>query len=635
VPVRVYNNIDEPQSILVEVFPSDGIDLIGDTIKSVEAYEKEISVTHFRIRVTESGLQSFKVSVSGTTHTDTLQKEVRVLPDGYEISFSLVGRQQFSEQDGKVEVNERFEIPDEAVPDTQMVDVKIYPGIFSYIVEGLDSILQMADGCFEQITSLTYPNILVLDYMNNTNQTAAGIRPRVEQLINLGYQKMTTFEVENRGGFSLCGDQHPDLFMTAYGLQVLSDMSRVGNVDTDLIQRAANWIFSQQYGEGYWEDINNDSLPLTAFIVWSLVDAGFSDDERTQTGMLYIKDQFINTEDPHVLSLIANAMVAEDIRTGAEITEATLTILDRLVSLVVKDEYSALWRSEVGTLMGSEDIVGSIETTALVTLAFLRANRHLELANEAINTLVQMRDNFGTWHTTQATVFTLKALLQSIRSSFETSDASVSITLNDSQTRTININQWNLDEVQIISFDDIDKGKENSLNISVEGEGSLMYQVSGGLYLPWESISNFPQFTGGSPLVDIDVAYDQTSVSVNDVVAVDVSLSLVEGFAKTFLVELGIPPGFTVEMEDLSTLVKSYERDPEDRLGTIVERFELTGQQILIYISNLSVKNPLEFSYRLKAIYPSTTKTPPSRAYDFYNPGVLGVSPPQLLIVNP
>jgi uncharacterized protein YfaS (alpha-2-macroglobulin family) len=131
------------------------------------------------------------------------------------------------------------------------------------------------------------------------------------------------------------------------------------------------------------------------------------------------------------------------------------------------------------------------------------------------------------------------------------------------------------------------------------------------------------------------LAYDQTSVSVNDVVAVDVSLSLLEGFAETVLLELGIPPGFTVEMEDLSSLVENYGRDPEEKFGPIVERFELTGQQILIYLSNLSVENPIEFSYRLKAIYPSMAKTPPSRAYDFYNPGVLGVSPPQLIIVNP
>ena len=42
--------------------------------------------------------------------------------------------------------------------------VTIYPGLFSQVVEGMDKILQMPFGCFEQTSLVTYPNILVLDY---------------------------------------------------------------------------------------------------------------------------------------------------------------------------------------------------------------------------------------------------------------------------------------------------------------------------------------------------------------------------------------------------------------------------------------------------------------------------------------
>ena len=43
--------------------------------------------------------------------------------------------------------------------------MKFYPGALSQMVEGLDSILQMPGGCFEQTSSSTYPNVLVLDYL--------------------------------------------------------------------------------------------------------------------------------------------------------------------------------------------------------------------------------------------------------------------------------------------------------------------------------------------------------------------------------------------------------------------------------------------------------------------------------------
>ena len=42
---------------------------------------------------------------------------------------------------------------------------------------------------------------------------------KAEEYINLGYQRLTTFEVESSGGFSLFGDAPADRMLTAYGLQ--------------------------------------------------------------------------------------------------------------------------------------------------------------------------------------------------------------------------------------------------------------------------------------------------------------------------------------------------------------------------------------------------------------------------------
>ena len=65
-----------------------------------------------------------------------------------------------------------------------------------------------------------------------------------------------------------------------------------------------------------------------------------------------------------------------------------------------------------------------------------------------------------------------------------------------------------------------------------------------------------------------------------------------------------------------------------------VERYELTGRQILVYISNLSHDQPISFSYRLRARFPLVAQTPASTAYDYYNPDVAGEAPPQKLEVR-
>jgi uncharacterized protein YfaS (alpha-2-macroglobulin family) len=287
--------------------------------------------------------------------------------------------------------------------------------------------------------------------------------------------------------------------------------------------------------------------------------------------------------------------------------------------------------------MGSEGRTGSIETTALAALAFLRSNEQPDLGNAALGFLVQQKDSFGTWHSTQATVLALKSLIQSVRAGAENVDANISVSLNGGQTRTLQVTSENFDVVQLISFDDINPGRENTIIISAEGEGNLMYQVTGGYYLPWDKLALYPDLVQAEEIVTIDLSYDRTELSVDDTVNVDVTVTLNKegGRAESALIDLGLPPGFTVQTEDLAALVARFNDVPDDYTFPTIERFELTGRQILIYVSNLSYDNPLQFSYRLRAKFPLEAQTPASNAYDYYNPDVSGETQPQTLIVNP
>ena len=287
--------------------------------------------------------------------------------------------------------------------------------------------------------------------------------------------------------------------------------------------------------------------------------------------------------------------------------------------------------------MGSEGKTGSIETTALAALAFLRADTQPVLANSALVYLVRQMDSFGTWYNTQATVLSLKALIQSVRAGAEKVNATVTVTLNSSQTRTVQVTPENFDVVQLLAFNDINIGKENVLDIKVEGEGNLMYQITGAYYLPWEKLALYPELSGaGKEPVTIEVTYDRAELAVNDTVKVDVTMSLNQpgGRAESAMIDLGLPPGFTVQTEDLEALIAYYKDTPADYPYPKIERFELTGRQILLYVSNLSNGNPLKFSYRLKAKFPLIAQTPASSAYDYYNPDVNGEATPQVLVVK-
>jgi uncharacterized protein YfaS (alpha-2-macroglobulin family) len=104
--------------------------------------------------------------------------------------------------------------------------------------------------------------------------------------------------------------------------------------------------------------------------------------------------------------------------------------------------------------------------------------------------------------------------------------------------------------------------------------------------------------------------------------------------AEQAIVDLGLPPGFEVETEDLARLVARDAERSEEVAGPRIKRYELTGRQIILYIKDLSSGQPLTFSYRLRAKFPLRAQTPASSAYDYYNPGVVADAAPQLLTVS-
>ena len=186
-------------------------------------------------------------------------------------------------------------------------------------------------------------------------------------------------------------------------------------------------------------------------------------------------------------------------------------------------------------------------------------------------------------------------------------------------------------------FEDLNPGAENLVEMKTEGQGSLMYQVTAQYYLPFADLAKYPEIAPVSDLVTIDVAYDRTELAVDETILVKVTVSLNQpgGVAESAIIDLGLPPGFSLLSEDLAAQVARYNDVPLDYEFARIERFETTPRQIIIYLTNLSNGKPLEFSYRLQAKYPLRVQAPASNAYDYYNPEVSGQNAPQVLVVTP
>ncbi|MBL7063946.1 MAG: hypothetical protein ISS49_07010 [Anaerolineae bacterium] len=443
---------------------------------------------------------------------------------------------------------------------------------------------------------------------------------QAEKYVGTGYQRLLTFEVQG-GGFSLFGQPPADPFLTAYGLMEFSDMAKVYPVDEALIERTAQWLLAQQASDGTWTDQGysehwriDSKVPTTAYIAWALIEAGYQDTPQMGQAITYIRELGLQQEpvlsgaegDAYSLALVANALAAYD-----PDDSMTRAVLDRLYDMRIEEGDTIYWQTGTASFMGATGESGSLETTALAAIALMRGNAHSDAVSGALAYLIQGKDSWGTWSTTQATILSLKALLLSTEQAGEIEGpVRLRVGLNKEQTQEITIDETNADVVHLVTFDrGFSPSGANRVQIELEGGGNLMYQVATRYYLPWDQV---PMVEMMDELITIDLAYDRTRLAVNDEVTVDVGVKLNrEGVVKMALIDLGVPPGFTVLAEDLSRLVEQK----------VIARYELTGRQIIIYLEDFSSESPLAFSYRLRARFPMRAQTPPSSAYDYYNPG--------------
>ena len=554
--------------------------------------------------------------------SDAVRRTVQVVPNGQEVrqaqSDRLAGQ-----------LSKEVTIPVEAIDGASRVFVKIYPGLMSQAVEGLDSILRIPHGCFEQTTSSAWPNIMVLNYLQDTGQLTPALELKTRDYVNMGYQRILTFECPS-GGFNWwVGDDPGNTILASMALMMFADAKRAVDLDMDVIGRTQNFLAAQQRQDGSWsgeshlhagnEVLGTTELRTTAFCTW-----GLSMSEHTggavDQGAAYLSRTVDSTDDTYSQALTACALAWHDSSDPA--LDKLLAKLDDKKQL--GEDGTVHWSAPLSTACGGYGTNGDVETTALVMQAMIKAGAYPELVQGGITWLIQQKDSFGTWHTTQPTVQSLRAMSMAMSmAASQNSSGTIHIGINAvSEVCGFDITPENSDLTRICELDAHTTEGDNQIMLSMNGEGTFMYQVVGVYYLPWSEVDQ-PQ---DGPL-SISVAYDRTQLAVDETVTVNVeaTYNIVGEKASMIMIDLGIPPGFVPIVEDLTNLVQNHPH---------ITRFEQRGRQLSIYVDEIRYGQPLTFQLRMRAKYPIQGQAPESRVWAYYNPDQQHTTKPFALVVT-
>jgi uncharacterized protein YfaS (alpha-2-macroglobulin family) len=313
IPVAIYNYSGKAGQVSLKLQPEDWFSLDNDSPeKSVSVESGRVGGSQFTLIARRIG--KFKLTLSAhmdgvASRRDIVVREIEVIPNGREQDLVFNGRLETT-------VAHDLHFPATAIPDTSSILVRLYPGPLSQVIEGMDTILSMPGGCFEQTSSSTYPNVLALDYMKRTKKLTPEVHAKAEGYIANGYQRLLTFEVPG-GGFSWFGEAPANKILTAYGLMEFNDMSKVSDVDPRLIQRTRDWLVSQQQPDGSWRPdatfinegatnrYNSNVLRITAYIAWALANTGLQS-PAVERAKEYIDSHANPTPDSYTLAVIAN-----------------------------------------------------------------------------------------------------------------------------------------------------------------------------------------------------------------------------------------------------------------------------------------------------------------------------------------
>jgi uncharacterized protein YfaS (alpha-2-macroglobulin family) len=617
IPVAVYNYAGGKGDVKLQLQPDTWFSMADDSAeKAVTVDPDRVGGSHFTVEAKRIG--KFKLTLSArmtgsADRADIVVREVEVIPNGREQNQVFNGRLESA-------AHHDMNFPATAVPDASAIFVRLYPGPLSQVIEGMDAILRMPGGCFEQTSSSTYPNVLALDYMKRTNKLTPEVHAKAEGFIANGYQRLLTFEVAG-GGFSWFGNAPANKILTAYGLMEFSDMAKVHDVDAKIIQRTQQWLASQQQADGSWKPdasfinegatnrYNSDRLRITSYIAWSLESTG-DQGPAVEKAKRFIESHMNAKADNYTLAVLANFAV--DNGKGEFANRAMQLLLDARTE---KND-QAWWPAEETSVYATGESA-AVETTGLALQAILKWGQDSGTARKALGYIAAKKDASGTWGTTQATIMALRALLLGTEKGTADVRGNIEIALNGKVIQKLALTPENNDLLHQFVFKQAG-ASANAIDLRFTGKGSLAYQVVARYFVPWSEKSE-------AEALSIAVAYDRQRLTQDDIATATATVkNNLTKTANMVMVDLGIPPGFDLLTEDL----QDYQVKSTGRKSGRLEKFNLTATQAILYFDSIAPGDSIALRYRLRAKYPIRARSFQSRVYEYYDPAASSLARP-------
>jgi len=284
-------------------------------------------------------------------------------------------------------------------------EASIGSNILHTILNSLDGLIKEPYGCFEQVSSVNFPNILAYKMLKSTNINKFQ-EDRYLKVLSNGYAKLATYETSEHG-FEWYGKTPPHEGLSAYGLAQFYELKEVGvQIDEEMMVRTQNWLLSRfeldgsiQVNMGKYGFSGASKLVTSAYVTYVL--SKYTQvDLRNQ--IAYVERMHQEKFDAYVASLLTQIYINTN-----QIEKAS--ILNQLLLHHLQNKsYQNLEAQHSIVRSGKESLDIEILSICIINSIQLKINENT--INEMVNALLSKRNDRMYFGNTQATVWALSAL---------------------------------------------------------------------------------------------------------------------------------------------------------------------------------------------------------------------------------
>ncbi|HEY9683317.1 MAG TPA: MG2 domain-containing protein [Oculatellaceae cyanobacterium] len=541
-----------------------------------------------------NGPKDFNLHVKAGEFEDNVTRSFVVKPKGFPIETTFGGIIEPSKP-----IIQTIDIPEGVVAMSLVTNTGVYPSPLANLTEALRRLIQDPNGCFEQTSSTSYPLTMAQQYF----LTHTGVEPKLveasREKLDAGYKKLVGFWCPDRG-YEWFGQDPGHEALTAFGLLHFTDMSKVRDVDQNMISTTRAWLLKQKDGQGGFTRKRRalhtwieDKDCSNAYILWALLESGQSPADL-KPELESLKKTVAASQNNYVVALAANAFYLAGDKSEAK------RLMDRLVA---KQKDNGSMDGVTSSIVGSGGESLEIEGTALATLAWLRDSEYAPRVEKSMKFLADSCQG-GRYGSTQSTVLALRAIVTYDKQRAHPKAAGTVQLFVDGQSIG-----------DKIAFDEKTQGSLKLPDMSellTAGHHKLELRMEHGSAMPY---SMDVKYNVSTPLsskdckLDIATNLSQTKVAEGAATEADV---LVSNKSKDVIPNpvaiVGIPGGLEPRHDQLKELVKK---------GTI-DNYEVLGREVVLYWRTLSGGAKVNVPLSLIAAIPGTYTGPASRTYLYY-----------------